>query len=72
MPKFIVVPALQSYPLPAGQNEKGEFETLEEATAAASESMKTTPTIARTIAQVVSRISGEVKVSVSVESESDK
>ena len=67
MPKFLVVPALQTYPKPEGMDEKNEFESADAATAAATESMKITPTIERTVVQVISRISANVQVSVGVE-----
>lgn len=64
MPKFVVTPQIFAHPLPTGQEASGgEFDTLENATAAATEQLKLTPNIPRVIAQVVSRLSADVSVS---------
>lgn len=63
MPKYVVVPQIALYPVPEGCNPvTGEFDTLEQATAAASAALNVSPKPDRAVCQVVSRLSASVAV----------
>jgi hypothetical protein len=68
MPKYVVVPQVTTYPVPDGMNQvTGEFDSVESAIAAASAALTVTPGAARSVCEVVSRLSASVSVAVASE-----